>query len=173
MRATICHASPPIGTNLGAGDPCGVGIHPGGTAADGEGASALSSDRAEFVALICSDTDLLRQEFEELIAEGWGPPEPGPPCPSRPDPAPTVRPGRSPRRRFTPTPRAAGPDVRAAQRAPPHDPPRTPGPQHARVAVRRVGANDRKEGSSGKGILAAGSGPGRRGPGPRPCPTRA
>jgi hypothetical protein len=57
------------------------------------GDSATTYDA--FIDLVCRDEDLLRAEFDELIAEFWAttsepapPPKPPPPAPSRPTPPP-------------------------------------------------------------------------------------
>jgi len=76
-----------------------------------------------FYALIASDPDLLRAEFDELIDNAWGPP-PDPPAEDRPPThPPRYRPPRFPRGSFI---RGRDPDgVRTAQeRSPPHPPSR-------------------------------------------------
>ena len=71
-----------------------------------------------FYALIASDPDLLRAEFDELIGNAWGPP-PEPPTDDRPpqehDRFPRFVPGRFPRARYP-----DGVPV-AQERSPPRD----------------------------------------------------
>jgi hypothetical protein len=59
------------------------------------GDSATRESYDAFIDLVCRDEDLLRAEFDELIAESWAttsepapPPSPPPPAPSRPTPPP-------------------------------------------------------------------------------------
>jgi hypothetical protein len=59
---------------------------------------------SDFIALICADEELLRAEFEEIVAAGL---ESGPP--SRPRPEHDHRPDRSSAREPAPTPEAASP----------------------------------------------------------------
>jgi hypothetical protein len=74
--------------------------------------------RADFIALVCADDELLRAEFEEIVAAGWGPPPR--PVPGRggdrgPDPAgPRPEP-----RRPAPARSEPGPEEWARQRSPP------------------------------------------------------
>jgi hypothetical protein len=77
--------------------------------------------RDEFIDLICQDEDLLRAEFEELVADFWStPPQPPPPAPPRP-----TRPPRRPTRviddRSPVSARGQVPELRwNRQRSPPH-----------------------------------------------------
>jgi len=58
------------------------------------GATAAPTDD-EFIDLICQDEELLRAEFDALIAASWltPPPPPPPPAPPRPTPPPDRRTG--------------------------------------------------------------------------------
>jgi hypothetical protein len=42
--------------------------------------STEARQRDEFVDLICADADLLRAEFEAIVAAGWSNPPPSPPA---------------------------------------------------------------------------------------------
>jgi hypothetical protein len=88
-------------------------------------AVAVDEVEEEFLALVCADEELLRAEFDAIIAEGWG--RPAPPSPPR-----RTRPPAQPPRRRGPTGSAGGlrgpqrdpgGEGRSRQRAPPqHDP---------------------------------------------------
>lgn len=76
---------------------------------------------ADFLALVCADEELLRAEFDAIIAAGWGCPQgrrPHPPVSTHPLPkrseAPSTRPAGIAARRHSPTVPA-----RARQRSPP------------------------------------------------------
>jgi hypothetical protein len=73
-----------------------------------------------FLALICADEDLLRAEFEEIIAAGWGPP----PLPDggrrgEQGPGPAQRRTEAGAGPIRPAPRAAAGDGQTRQRSPP------------------------------------------------------
>lgn len=72
------------------------------------------TDRADFAELICSDPDLLRREFDELIADSWD-------VPARPGRPPLRPPARRPQRRVPPG-RRDGSWTAPGQRIPQRDP---------------------------------------------------
>jgi len=85
--------------------------------------AALDDVEAEFLALICADEELLRTEFDAIIAEGWG--QPAPPTPPRRSrcPAQPAQPGRGrahgPADRLTGSQHRPAAEGRHSQRAPP------------------------------------------------------
>jgi len=89
----------------------------GGASATG---TAVTEARMEFAELVCGDPDLLRQEFDELIAASWdGPPPDRPPSPPR-RPAPLGRRGhRRTVRRAGPAARIGATGAAPRERGPP------------------------------------------------------
>lgn len=62
------------------------------TAMSTRSASTMPTAREAFLDLILRDEQLLRAEFDALIAASWNPPPPSPPAPSAPTDRPPGRP---------------------------------------------------------------------------------
>jgi hypothetical protein len=92
-----------------------------------QGAAPVRPVEAELADLVCSDPDLLRAEFEAIIAAAWGgnvPPDGPrqPPAPRPPSPTPPPLTARCPRPRPSQPPAVRRVRPPAGQRAPPSHP---------------------------------------------------